>query len=303
MDLVRKVSAKERGMAKLLARADREERFSAIVAHIKPDVSAVLDLGCGIGALTTRLADRFPSALIVGIDRSKYLLSKLQRKRNTLTVLGDIPNLPLKNSFFDLVAAVQVLHEIFHFKGARALARTFQNVFGLLKKDGDFLVFDHVDPGDTSICLRLPGGLLETLREFQLKFKPRRIIYDDLGRGRIKTSMRDFYDFVTKIWALNSELEEEEMSETHTPFTCQELVNLSQEAGFEVVHTTSLTPIGSHLEYYGITVESMVKLPNRHIILQARKFSPTNQNVGSKKKAGSRLPNRSRWKNISLQLG
>jgi len=148
-------------MAKLLARADREERFSAIVAYVKPDVSAVLDLGCGIGALTTRLAERFPSALIVGIDRSKYLLSKLQRKRNTLTALGDIPDLPLKNSFFDLVVAVQVLHEIFHFKGAHALAKTFQNVLGVLKKDGEFLIFDHVNPGDTSICLKLPSRLLE----------------------------------------------------------------------------------------------------------------------------------------------
>lgn len=266
------VSAKERGMAKLLARADREERFSAVMAYVNPDVSAILDLGCGIGALTTRLAERFPSALIVGIDRSKYLLSKLQRKRDTLTVLGDIPDLPLKNGFFDLVVAVQVLHEIFHFKGAHTLARTFQNVFGLLKKDGEFLIFDHVNPGDTSISLKLPRQLLEKLHEFQSKFKLRRIAYDDLGRGRIKTSVRDFYDFVTKIWALNSELEEEEMSETHTPFTRQELVNLSQEAGFKVVHTTSLTPIDSHLEYYGITVESVVKLPNRHIILHAKKI-------------------------------
>jgi len=127
------VSAKEGGMAEVLARAYREERFSAVMAYVNPDVSAILDLGCGIGALTTRLAERFPSALIVGIDRSKYLLGKLQRKRNILTVLGDIPDLPLKNVFFDLVVAVQVHHEIFHFKGAHALTKTFQNVFGLLK--------------------------------------------------------------------------------------------------------------------------------------------------------------------------
>lgn len=258
-------------MAKLLARADREERFSAVMAYVNPDVSAILDLGCGIGALTTRLAERFPSALIVGIDRSKYLLSKLQRKRNILTVLGDIPDVPLREGFFDLVVTVRVLHEIFHFEGAHALARTFQNVFGLLRKNGEFLIFDHVNPGDTSISLRLPGELLDRLREFQLKFKPRGIAYDDLGGGWIRTSVRDIYDFVTKIWALNSELEEEEVSETHTPFTRQELVNLVQEAGFKVVHTTSLTPIDSHLKYYGTTVESAVKLPNRHIILHAKK--------------------------------
>lgn len=83
--------------------------------------------------------------------------------------------------------------------------------------------------------------------------------------------MRDFCDFVTKIWALNSGLEEEEMSETHTPFTRQELENLVQEAGFKIEHTTSLTPIDGYLEYYGITVEPTVRLPNRHVLLKAKK--------------------------------
>jgi len=265
------MSAKEKEMAELLAKAHREERLSAVIAHVNSDVSAVLDLGCGIGALTTRLAERFPSTLIVGIDRSKYLLSRLQRKENILTILGDIPVLPLKNCFFDLVVAVQVLHEIFHFKGANALVETFQNIFGLLKKDGKFIILDHFNPGETPISFKLSEELRKKLLEFQSKFKPRKITYYDLGEGWIRTNMRDFYDFVTKIWALNSGLEQEEMSETHTPFTRQELENLVQEAGFKVAYVTSLTSIDRYLEYYRITLESEVKLPNRHIFLQAKK--------------------------------
>jgi len=265
------MSAKEKEMAELLAKTHREERLLAVITYVNPDVSAILDLGCGIGALTTRLAERFPSTLIVGIDRSKYLLSKLQRKRNIMKILGDIPTLPLKNGFFDLVVAVQVLHEIFHFKGVQALIRTFHNVSLLLKKNGEFIILDHFNPGDAPISFKLTEELLKKLREFQSKFKPRKITYYDLGEGRIKTNMRDFYDFVTKIWALNTGLEEEEMSETHTPFAHQELENLVQEAGFKVVHTTSLTPIDKHLEYYGITLEPAVRLPNRHILLKAKK--------------------------------
>ena len=265
------MSAKEKEMAEILARADREYRFSPVMNYINPHVSTILDLGCGIGSLTTRLAKRFPSALIVGIDRSKYLLGKVPRERNILTVSGEIPYLPFKNGFFDCVATIQVLHEISHFKGAHALVRTFHNILDLLKKGGEFIIFDHVNPGNTIIFLRLSEELLGKLREFQSKFKPRRVKYDDLGKGQIKISMRDFYDFVTKIWALNliPELEEEEMSETHTPFTRRELEDLIQKAGFKVVHTTSLTPIKKHLEYYDITLESKVKLPNRHIALKA----------------------------------
>jgi len=265
------MSAKEKEMAELLAKSHREHRLSAVIACIDPHVSAILDMGCGIGALTTRLAKRFPSTLIVGIDRSKYLLSKLQRRKNVLTILGDIPAIPLKNRFFDLVVAIQVLHEIFHFKGARALLSTLQNVFCLLKKDGEFIIMDHFNPGDAPISFKLPEELRSKLLEFQIKFKPRKVTYHDLGEGRFRTSMRDFYDFVTKIWALNSGLEEEEMSETHTPFTCEELVNLVQNAGFKVTYTTSLTSINRYLEYYGITVESAKRLPNRHIMLQAKK--------------------------------
>jgi SAM-dependent methyltransferase len=265
------MSTKEKEMAELLAKTHRNERLSAIMTHVNPDVSAILDLGCGIGALTTRLAERFPSTLIVGIDRSKYLLSKLQRKRNIMTILGDIPALPFKNHSFDLVVTVQVLHEIFHFKGSKALIRTLQNVFHLLKKDGELIILDHFNPGDTLIYFKLPEELRKKLRGFQSKFKPRKIIYLDSSEGWIRTSMRDFYDFITKIWALNSGLEEEEMNETHTPFTRQELENLVQETGFELAHTTSLTPIDRHLQYYGITVERVERLPNRHILLKARK--------------------------------
>jgi len=258
-------------MAELLAKAHRNQTLSAVIARVKPDVSAILDLGCGIGALTTRLAERFPSTLLVGIDRSKYLLSRLQRKKNVSTILGDIPTLPFRNNSFDLVVAVQVLHEIFHFKGAKALNRTFQNVCHLLKKDGELLILDHFNPGDAPISFKLPEEMRNRLREFQSKFKPRKITYYESSQGWLKTSLRDFCDFVTKIWALNSELEEEEMNETHTPFTPQELENLVQDAGFKVEHTISLTPLDRHLEYYGITVKPTTKLPNRHILLQARK--------------------------------
>jgi len=265
------MSEREKEMAELLAKTHRDERLSAVIARVTPDVSAILDLGCGIGALTTRLAERFPSTLVVGIDRSKYLLSRLQRKKNVSTILGEIPTLPFRNQSFDLVVAVQVFHEIFHFKGTKALNKTFQDVFHLLKKKGELIILDHLNPGDTPIFFKLPEEMRNRLREFQTKFKLRKITYYESSEGWLKTSLRDFCDFVTKIWALNSELEEEEMSETHTPFTRQELENLVQEAGFKVEHTISLTPLDRHLEYYGITVEPTIKLPNRHVLIKARK--------------------------------
>ena len=91
------MSGREKEMAELLAKAHRNQRLLAVLAHVTSNVSAVLDLGCGIGVLTKRIAERFPSTLVVGIDKSKYLLSKLQTQKNVSTILGDIPTLPFRN--------------------------------------------------------------------------------------------------------------------------------------------------------------------------------------------------------------
>ncbi len=83
-----------------------------------------------------------------------------------------------------------------------------------LKKGGELIILDHFNPGDAPVSFKLSEELRRKLREFQSKFKPRKIIYYDIAEGWIKTSMRDFCDFVTKIWALNSGLEEEEKDKT-----------------------------------------------------------------------------------------
>ena len=255
-------------MARLLSRPSRSKRFDVVMERINPKASIILDLGCGLGALTTRSARDFPSSLIVGIDKSKFLLRELQRKRIALTVLADIPSLPFKEEIFDVAIASQVLHEIASLKGTGALIHTFRNVHSVLRSDGEFVIFDHVSPGDVPILVRFSSEILTKFREFQMKFKHRKIIYQDHGKGLVGLSMRDFYDFLTKIWALNTSLEEEEMNETHTPFTRQELQDFLLKATFKVKQISYMTPI--HLRK-GIAVQSNLMLPNRQIVAVAKK--------------------------------
>ncbi|NIO37427.1 methyltransferase domain-containing protein [Candidatus Bathyarchaeota archaeon] len=262
------MSSREKGMARLLSRLSRAKRFDAVMEKISAGASTFLDLGCGNGALTSILTGTFPSALIVGVDRSKYLLHELQRKRIALTVLADISNLPFKKDFFDVAVAVQVLHEIMSLKGISAMIQTMENVRSLLRIGGEFIIFDHVNPGDALVLIKLSNPMLKKFREFQKKFKHRKITCQDQGEGLVNISMRDFYDFLTKIWALNSELEEEEMNETHTPFTRQELKDHLVKIGFKVEQISSFATVHPHK---GIAVHSNVKLPERQIVLLARK--------------------------------
>ncbi|MEV4160616.1 class I SAM-dependent methyltransferase [Nonomuraea dietziae] len=58
--------------------ADREARFAAIgqvVAQAVPGSPLVLDVGCGPGSLSVRLARRLPSAEVVGVDVDPLLLA------------------------------------------------------------------------------------------------------------------------------------------------------------------------------------------------------------------------------------
>jgi SAM-dependent methyltransferase len=186
-------------------------------------------------------------------------------------VQGDATILPLKSESFDLIVAVQVMHEIFHFRGKHELATTIEDVYNLLREEGHFIVLDHRNPGDALITVRLSEELLEKLRRFRLEFKPRKISYKISEERWVKISMRDFYDFVTKIWAMNTNLEEEEMHETHTPFTEQEFAHFCQKAGFTIHHMAGLTSIDSHLKHYNIDVKTNLRLPERHFIVDAQK--------------------------------
>lgn len=266
--IVTAMSSKEKGMAKLLSRPSRARRFDAIIERIDSGASTILDLGCGIGALTASLAEKFPSSLIVGVDKSKYFLHKLQRKGLALPVLADISKLPLKEGSFEVAIAIQVLHEIISLKGACNLIQTLRNIGSSLRSGGKLIIFDHVSLGDALVLLKLSNEMLTKFREFQRKFKHRKVTWQDHGERLVSISMRDFYDFLTKIWALDSELEEEEMNETHTPFTRQELKDFLLKAAFKIEQISSLTSVHPRK---GIAVQSKVKLPDRQILLLARK--------------------------------
>ena len=264
------VSAREKEMERILSRRGRSRRFKAVIAQMSSEASAVLDLGCGTGALAASLVERWPSVVVVGIDRSRFLLSKLQRRRIALTVLGGVSTLPFRDEVFDVAIAVQVLHEIIAADGSELLAKTLRNIRRAIRQGGELVIFDHLSPGEAPVSLRLSDEMLTRLSEFQAKFQFRRIDFHDYGDGLVTMSRRDFYDFSTKIWALNSDLEEEEMNETHAPFTRREIGEFLERAGFKVERTRSLTSVGSRK---GIMIQSKGRLPQRHIVVLAKKHS------------------------------
>ncbi len=89
--------------------------ISSIVqlAGITPD-SDVLDVGCGTGRFTTRVAAR-SRARIVGVDSSTAMLRnalKSDKERAIRWVLGDACSLPFRAASFDCLYMTMVIHQI-----------------------------------------------------------------------------------------------------------------------------------------------------------------------------------------------
>jgi trans-aconitate 2-methyltransferase len=57
--------------------ADRARPFADLMAQVSmQEVESVVDLGCGTGHLTRGLADRWPKAHVLGVDRAPEMLDK-----------------------------------------------------------------------------------------------------------------------------------------------------------------------------------------------------------------------------------
>lgn len=75
----------------------------------------ILDLGIGTGLELERLFERYPDALVTGIDLSKGMLAELIRKRpewrdNLTLIQGSFLNLDLGTDAYDAVISSMALH-------------------------------------------------------------------------------------------------------------------------------------------------------------------------------------------------
>lgn len=108
-----------------------ERRFNYLVKYggIKKN-SVVLELGCGTGVFTEKLAAH--GTRLIAIDISMALILKASNKlrgKNVKFVVADIENLPFKPDVFDAVVGISVLHHL-------SLSIACQQAKVVLKKGG-----------------------------------------------------------------------------------------------------------------------------------------------------------------------
>lgn len=91
----------------------------------------VLDLGCGDGVTTVRLAQRLPDGHVLGIDASRCMIetAKDNQRHNLDFILMDINHLAFSDGF-DVIVSNAALHWVHHHE------RLLLDVFNVLKPGG-----------------------------------------------------------------------------------------------------------------------------------------------------------------------
>ena len=110
-----------------------------------PDGSRILDIGCGTGLLTARIARRHPQLEVIGIDASRPMIEVAKRKRSSSNchfrqALGE--DLPYAEASFDLVTSALFFHHI----DCALKQQTLKEIRRVLKPKGELLIADMDRP-------------------------------------------------------------------------------------------------------------------------------------------------------------
>ncbi len=146
-----------------LRRVDQVQRHVDQVQRREPPVdgATVLDLGCGPGSLSARLADRLPGPRIIGIDSDPVLLA-LGRARygdHIEFVDADLTAPDLPAEIPDVVDAV-VSTTALHWLDPEPLAALYRNLARRIRPGGVFVDGDHMPTGESDL-----RGLEQSVRE------------------------------------------------------------------------------------------------------------------------------------------
>ena len=137
---------------------DREERFRVVIDVVRAAVGAgpadVVDLGCGPGSLSARLAAALPDVTVVGVDADPLLLglgvaNTGPRVRLVEANLGhpDWPDRTGITAPWDAAVSSTALHWL----EPDALATLYRTLAGRLRPGGVFVNADKMDPGLSTV--------------------------------------------------------------------------------------------------------------------------------------------------------
>jgi tRNA (cmo5U34)-methyltransferase len=139
-------------------------------ARVTPRATALLDVGCGAGNYSLMVLERLPHLDVTLVDLSGAMLDRAVARVSRATTgkvtarQGDIRELNIGESSFDLICAAAVLH---HLREAAEWQSVFARFHAALRLGGSFWVADlieHSDPGVQALMWGRYGDYLTRLK-------------------------------------------------------------------------------------------------------------------------------------------
>ncbi|GIO22063.1 class I SAM-dependent methyltransferase [Oceanobacillus sp. J11TS1] len=114
-----------------------------MIAQATRPVQSIIDLGCGTGIITRKLAAA--GYKMTGVDLSSDMLEKAQQELDSLNTIkwmeADITALKHSNQHYDM--AISCCDVMNYITDLESVERTFENVYRLLEADGVFFFDVH----------------------------------------------------------------------------------------------------------------------------------------------------------------
>ncbi len=146
------------------------ELIAEAAAAVTPQARRLLDVGCGAGNYSLKLLQALPALEVTLVDLSLPMLARAQERLTAAgrppvrQVQGDIREVELGESAFDVIVAAAVFH---HLRTDEEWEAVFAKLFRALTPGGAMWIFDVVDcelPSLRAATWRRYGDYLESLR-------------------------------------------------------------------------------------------------------------------------------------------
>jgi tRNA (cmo5U34)-methyltransferase len=140
-------------------------------SRVTPAASSLLDVGCGAGNYSLKILERLPNLDVTLIDLSRPMLDRAVERVSRVTsgrvtaLQGDVRELQLGESQFDIICAAAVLH---HLRETDEWRRAFSQFHTSLRADGSFWISDLIEHSDArvqSLMWRRYGIYLSQLKD------------------------------------------------------------------------------------------------------------------------------------------
>jgi tRNA (cmo5U34)-methyltransferase len=163
---VERFSNLETGQAATIDAPLAMELIVQAAAASTPQAKRVLDVGCGAGNYTLKLLQLLPHLDVTLNDLSQPMLNRAQQRvaavgaKNITVIQGDVRELDLGETQFDIIMAAAVLH---HLRGDEEWHAAFRKFHAALRSGGSIWISDLVTHSTAAVHALMWGRYGEYL--------------------------------------------------------------------------------------------------------------------------------------------